>query len=433
MKGSKEGASAFGVPTLGSTSGVRAFGRSVTATFATRVAGIAIGFVTLTLTTRLLGPALRGEFAVTMAALALALQFSNGGLHASVVYWLAQKPGQRDEVVGLLVWFSLLPVAGVCGLALLLAWAVPSLVPDVPLRLLTLALLAAPPAMFLLLAGNAFLGLGRARAFNMVDLATKVVGLCAVLVLLEGSLTVLFVVYALLHYAVAVGVYVQLAGAKLPSSPSWPLLRGMFAYGLRAFLVGLCMFLVLRIDLFLVNGMLGRAAAGHYSVAVQVAEILSLAAASIAVILFPRLTSMGADRRWPSTLRVVRATAWILGAGAIVLAVVGRPLFLGWFGPEFVPAVNALWWLLPGLWCLGISTIFQQHLAASGMPWFLVGATASALIANVGLNLVLIPAFGIAGAAAASTATYALFLGLIVWHLRRHAAGRPGERRVRVA
>jgi O-antigen/teichoic acid export membrane protein len=375
------------------------------------------------MTTRLLGATGRGEFALTMAALALVLQFSNGGLHASVIYWLGQKPSRRDEVVGLLAWFSVVPVAGVCGLVLLLVWGVPSLLQDVPLRLLKLALLAAPPAMFLLLAGNVFLGLGRTAAFNLLDLAGKLVGLCAVLTLLAGPLSAVFLVYALLHYAVAVAAYLQLVGPVFPPLPSGALLRGMFAYGLRAFLVGLGMFLVLRIDLFLVNGMLGTAAAGQYSVAVQVGEILSLAAASIAVILFPRLTSMAAEHRWRSTMRVVRVTAWILGAVAIVVGVVSRPVFLGWFGPEFVPAVSALWWLLPGLWCLGISTILQQHLAASGMPWFLVGAMASAVVGNVGLNLVLIPAFGIAGAAAASTATYALLLGLIVWYLGRHDPG----------
>lgn len=396
------------------------FIRDVALTFGTRLLGISVGVVTLTLTTRLLGPEGRGQFAIVMTALALVLQFSNFGLHSSSVYYLSRKPGLRNEVSGLLFWFSLGGVGLVAILVYGLAARIPALLQSVPLSLLGVALWTTPAAMFLLLGSNALLGLGSTKWFNGLDLGTKLVGLVAVTLLFWWPLTVFFAAYAILHYCLAVAAYRQLVGPMRPILPDLGMSKMILSYGLRAFLACFFMFIVLRIDLFMVNSLLGTAEAGQYSVAVQVGEILSLTAASIAAMLFPRLSAMEPEYRWAATWRVTRITAILLGAGTIILAVAARPVFLAWFGVGFLPATAALWWLLPGLWCLGVNTILYQHLAASGMPWFLVAATSFAAIMNILFNLRLIPAFGIAGAAGASSATYALLLGLTFCYLRKH-------------
>lgn len=395
------------------------FVRDVALTFGARLLGVATGVITLTMTTRLLGPEGRGQFAVIMAVLALVLQLSNFGLHSSSIYHLARRPELQMPLGSLLFWFSLLGVGLVAALAYALAARVPVFMQSVPLSLLGLALAAAPPAMFLLLGSNALLGLGKTIWFNALDLGVKLVGLISVVLLFWWPLTALFTAYAVLHYLLACLVYTRLIGSRFPAVTELSLASEILSYGLRAFLVAFFMFLVLRVDLFLVNSLLGTTEAGQYSVAVQVSEILNLAVGSVAVILFPHLSGLGPEQRWHSAWRVTRITGAVLGLGILVLALVSRPLFIGWFGVQFAPAVLALWWLLPGLWCLGINTILYQHLAASGLPWFLVGATCSTAIINILLNLELIPRFGIAGAAGASSASYALLLGFTFWYLRK--------------
>lgn len=394
----------------GGTLGVGGFARGVTMTLATRVAGIVFGIVTLTLTTRWLGVRGRGEFAVTMASLALVVQFSNLGLHAAATYTLSREPERRREIIAFLAWFCLVPVGALCALTALAGTLFPGFLRDVTPSLLAIAMAAGPPSLFLLLAANAYLGLGRPGAYNLVDLFGKVAGLLAVLVLLAGTLVMLFWTYTALYYAIAIGTYLALAGFTVPRLPSRDVTRLMLSFGGRVFIVSFLMFLVLRIDLFLVNSMLGTEAAGHYSVAVQVAELLSLASASVSAILFPRLSSMAAADRWAFTLTVVRASAVLLGGSAIVLGLISRPVFLYWFGPEYLPSVDALLWLLPGLWCLGLNSMLHQLLASYGMPWFVVLNTGGGAVFNVLLNLVLVPRFGILGAAAASTVTYAALL-----------------------
>lgn len=397
----------------------RGFGRAVSLTLATRVSGIVAGIVTLTLTTRLLGPQGRGEFSVVMAALASVLQVSSLGLTSAAVYFLSRDPTLRARMVGLLLGFSLtVPTLAALGAYALVAWAGGPL-GAVPLHLLAIALTAAPPAMFVLLASNALLGLGDETWFNGLDLAAKAAGVVAVGVLLWWPLTGVFAVYAVLQCALALWAYALLRGKAEPAIPDPALVREVFGYGMRACLVQSLMFLVLRIDLFLVNWLAGTADAGRYSVAVQVGEVLNLASASVAVMLFPRLSAMAPDRRWSAAWQVVRVMSVVLALLAVGLALVGRVLFDAWFGPAFSGAVVALWWLLPGLWCLGVNAVLHQYMAASGFPWFLVGATGAGLGLNLLLNMRLIPAFGIAGAAAASTVVYATLLATSAVYVRR--------------
>lgn len=386
------------------------FVRTVSETFGTRIFGIIVGVLTLTLTTRLLGPVGRGQFAIVMATVALIVQLSNAGLPASTTYSLARRPADRLQVTGLLFWFGVTVVAAVAWGGYWLARHVPTLIESVPPASLGLGLLAAPPLMFVSLAGNAFLGLGRARWFNGLDLGVKTVGLVAVVLLVWYRLEVLLLVYAGLHYVLAAIAYLKLSGWRRPVFPDKALAKRLFSYGVRAYLVTLFMFFVLRLDLFLVNSMRGTADAGRYSVAVQVAEILNLAAASIGTIAFPHLTAQDPTKRWAIALRLARMTAAVLCIGAILVGLLARPVFLRLFGLEFLGAVHALWWLLPGLCCLGINNVLFQYLSAGGLPWFLAISTAASAVLNLALNALLIPRSGISGAAIASSIAYAFLL-----------------------
>lgn len=264
--------------------------------------------------------------------------------------------------------------------------------------------------MFMLLASNAFLGLGRSWAFNLLDLAGKLAGGGAVVFLLWTGLDTVFAVYAALHLAIAAAAYNLLVGPGLPDRPDWRIAREMIGFGARVFVVNLAMFLVLRMDLFLLNALAGAEQTGLYSVAVQIGDILMLTTASVAAMLFPRLTAMDAAQRWRATKRVLRVSGAVLTVVAIVLGATARPIFARWFGAEFVASTTALYWLLPGLWCLGMNTLLFQHLSSFGMPAFMIVSTCAAAAFNALVNLWAIPRYGIAGAAAVSSATYVLLL-----------------------
>jgi O-antigen/teichoic acid export membrane protein len=75
--------------------------------------------------------------------------------------------------------------------------------------------------------------------------------------------------------------------------------------------------------------------------------------------------------------------------------------------------VIPLWILLPGALCMAVQSILGNDLAGRDYPMAIVWIWTALLITNVALNLIWIPRYGIAGAAASSTVAYVLSLFLM--------------------
>ena len=94
------------------------------------------------------------------------------------------------------------------------------------------------------------------------------------------------------------------------------------------------------------------------------------------------------------------------------------------YGQPFEGAIEPTRWLLAGVWAIGLNGILMNHFAGKGLPWGIVAIPLAGLALNVGLNVTLIPSFGLVGAAAASTAAYMLMFGLaLTWFVRSGSAG----------
>jgi hypothetical protein len=76
------------------------FVRKAAETYATRIAGIAVGFVTSVIVARLLGPEGRGQFAIAVALSAIGVQFGNLGLATSNTYFVSKDRGLLAVLLG---------------------------------------------------------------------------------------------------------------------------------------------------------------------------------------------------------------------------------------------------------------------------------------------------------------------------------------------
>ena len=149
------------------------FVRKVAETFAARIVLIGIGLVTSVLVARILGPSGRGFYAAAAAVTAIGVQFGNLGLHASNTYYVAQDRESSPVLIG----NSLLVALGIGGAGAALAWGVFRVFPQaapVPGWLLVLALAGVPLGLAYLLMQNLLLGIHEVRAYNVVELASKV-------------------------------------------------------------------------------------------------------------------------------------------------------------------------------------------------------------------------------------------------------------------
>jgi O-antigen/teichoic acid export membrane protein len=197
-----------------------------------------------------------------------------------------------------------------------------------------------------------------------------------------------------------------------------PLALQMLEYGLLMFMSNLMLSSLLRIDTFLINGVLGSEALGRYSAAVAIGELLLVVPSAVGTAHFPHLAGAAGPTRIESASRIFRMTIFCGVVGTGLLFMLGYPALLA-FGRDFTQAVPTLYLLLPGIAAMAAAYPLVNFFNASGMPKVTVICFGAMAIGNVLLNLVLLSPFGIAGASISSSVTYIIAAGVLVSVYRR--------------
>ena len=108
------------------------------------------------------------------------------------------------------------------------------------------------------------------------------------------------------------------------------------------------------------------------------------------------------------TSTACRHTMLLSSLAAAAVGLFGPLMIHRLYGSQFVAALIPLFILLPGIAISSQSVILYGDLAGRGGPEVGTMSTLVGLIATVLLDFALIPAYGITGAAAASTLAYTL-------------------------
>ncbi len=395
------------------------FIRQVSETYLTRVLIVALGLVNSVLVTRILGPEGRGLFAVAAAVAAIGVQLGNLGLHSSNTYQVSREP----RVLPLLLGNSLLVSAAAAALALvaypLLLWR-PGLAP-VTGALLPLTLAAIPAGLASLLLQNLLIGTLQIHTYNVIDFATRVLAIALIAATVPIGLTSPETVFALVQLTVVIGVawafFAIRRGLHAPVRVAPELLRHGLQYGLRAYIASLFMFLVLRSDVVLVSYLRGPRETGYYSIAVGLADVLLMLPTVVGTVLFPRLSAAAdLEQRWRLSRKVLKVMLLVTPLALLATLVAAPFLIRLAYGPAFDPSFAAVAWLLPGIGFYTINTILMNLFAACGMPPISFTSPLVALIANVLLNLLLVPTWGFVAASVSSSLCYGLMLAMSVWY-----------------
>lgn len=388
---------------------------------------VGVGLVSSIVTARFLGAEGRGLLAALSVLTGLSLQFGNPGLHTGNVYVVARHPERTRGVLGNTLVVSL--VAGALAAIVSCATALlrPGWFPGIPFPLIALTATVLPFQFMAFLYQNTLLGMGETAAFNLFEVGNKIATfllLAAWLVLFGGGAAgaaVLFAAMAVL-FGSASALYCH---RRVPFRPvlDRTLFAEMLRYGGRVYLSCLLAYLVIRSDLLLVNFFLGTADAGVYSIAVQIADTLLLLPVTVGMILLPRVAGERGGGE-EVTARVLRHTAMLLAALCLAAGVLVGPVVRLLYGAEFEGSILATRLLLPGVLALGLNGVLMNHFGGRGMPAITALAPAAGLALNVGLNLYVVPRYGIAGAALTSSLAYGLMLFLSLAAFVR--AGRVG-------
>ncbi len=183
-------------------------------------------------------------------------------------------------------------------------------------------------------------------------------------------------------------------------------LKASLAFGIQGHLGSVLQFLNYRLDMFVVNYFTGATQVGFYAVAVSLAELLWYLPDAAGFVLFPKTASSQPDAAKRFTPKVARLSVFITGVAACGLLLVSRAVITTLYTARFLPSLYPLWALLPGVIALTYSKVIFSDLGGRGKPYYGSMASLLSLIVTVGLDLALIPRWGIVGAAVASSLAY---------------------------
>ncbi|MCI0856561.1 MAG: polysaccharide biosynthesis C-terminal domain-containing protein, partial [Chloroflexi bacterium] len=200
-------------------------------------------------------------------------------------------------------------------------------------------------------------------------------------------------------------------------------LRSQLSFGLRSNFGFVLEATNHRLDVFLVAGIAGAAALGHYAVAFGAAELLWRIPFALGAVFFPKVAALGPEANAETATTTLRRALFIILLATLIILPFGRLLIGGLYGEEFLPGVNAFYILAPSALLYTVFRILNASLAGMGRPESGIYAGVVSLPLTIGLSLLLIPRMGIVGAAIASMAAYgaaaAVVLVMFLWVTRK--------------
>lgn len=142
-----------------------------------------------------------------------------------------------------------------------------------------------------------------------------------------------------------------------------------------------------------------------YDACMKTAGLTFFVFTAMSALAAPKFTELHVRQDRPALQHFVRSIArwtfWPSVAVAAGVAIAG-PRILGFFGPTFVAGYSSLLVLTAGYLTYSITGPTNAYLAASGHQDDIIPAMASASVSNIALNALLIPRYGVMGAAIAS-------------------------------
>src|SRR5229473_1149734 len=376
------------------------------------------GAVSTIIVARLTGTHGAGAYSVAVQIGALVVIGGGLGIDFGLIYFAARDRMSQSDLVPTLLWFGLawgvVLAAGGYAAAHALGGSLLKGVGDSVI----LASVAAVPFMLAVRYLRYFLlGRNQLLLFNAVNVVLALAWVILVAVALAGLRG--GVVGAVWAYAAANVVAFAAALVLVPGAvalPSWRrainALRTLAAFGLRAQLSTVLQFFSYRLDLFLVNATAGLGAAGVYSVATLLAESVWYIPSAVGLVLAPRVAAGVEGDDDDVTAAICRGTT-------LVSAALAPLLVLLLFGSAFLPAVMPLWVLLPGVVALGLDKPIASYQLGRGRPQISLYVTLIATPITVAAYLLLIPRYGIVGAAAGSTISYVATTAIEIVYLQR--------------
>lgn len=413
--------------------------RAVSGTAVTNVVATGAGSIGGLILARALGPTHRGDLVTVLQWPAMIGSVTSIGVTQATCYWVANRPAVARRMKSTAATAALVTGGALAAAGPFIASMIGR--NGQVIALLTAVFAAAP----LYIVGGVWMSALQATSiarWNVARMAQPVLYLGAISVLWSVDRVSLDTVVGAFVGALAVQTaYAMVAARRTVGrhvAPERTALRDLYSYGVKVFAGTVPRLVNFTLDQLLLSVWPGvtPAALGNYAVAVSLSSLVLPVSQAFGSIAFPRVAAARSElekrkiERW-SVIGSALTSVVVIGVVSAVAPFAVVPLF----GPGYHDAVVALWILAPGVVFLAVGRTLADILQGRGRPLVTSAAEGTGAVLTVVLLAVLIPMFGIRGAAAASTIVYTLVTAVLFWrvHMAREATSwnAGGRREVR--
>lgn len=207
-------------------------------------------------------------------------------------------------------------------------------------------------------------------------------------------------------------VYFFLFNKNFPKSAahnfsSTEILRASYPMALSA----ISYFLMQSTDVLFISAYDTFESVAYYSIAVKLATVTALALISVNIVIAPKIASIYNDKNfYQLKLILKKATRMnvVISLPIIIILLFFSEYVLSTFGSNYILAKNALWILLIAQFFNSITGPSALYLNMTGRQKKLNVILVISLLINVLLNIILVPDFGMLGAAISTTTSFVI-------------------------
>ncbi|KMQ52121.1 hypothetical protein CHISP_1110 [Chitinispirillum alkaliphilum] len=407
--------------------GLRKTGKNILHTLSRQFISIILQFITVSIIARTLGPEGNGQYVIAVLIPAMLVQFLDLGLAPSNVFYISRKMVSPLSVLrySFKVWI-IVTLAG-AGIGILVVNYISELLfPGFKADYLIVSGFLFPVILMKNFLVSILQGVQDFKRFNIAEIFRPLSVFSFILVLfLTGKLTVtsalgVVVIGHLISLLFLFCLVIPKLSYGKDSAPAADLQgKGLLKYGFKVHVGNLLSFANNKVALVVVNFFLNPAAAGLYAVSIQISEKIWIISHAVSAVILPRLSELGYDEsvRRNLTPLIGRWVLLVTFVAALFVAVTISFLIPVVFGDSYIPSIIPLLLLLPGIIISAFSRIFSNDIASRGIPQYNTYTALLVLITNFVLSVVLIPTYGINGAAISATLAYSadLFMRLVIY------------------
>jgi O-antigen/teichoic acid export membrane protein len=379
-----------------------------------RIYGLIMGTFALFVTARILGPEGQGTLVAAIAWVTLFAAFSGLSLGQVAQYRIQvrERESWLPDIFGALSFCALvLTVIGCfCGVAIYqLTEGLPF--KGIPPSVLVIAFIMLPLLIWEQYTTYLLPAAGKLRDYNKAQFMGRTLWLLGTF-----SLVVFFgmgIPGALIAQISGQGLIALLCFAALRKTANYKVhvekteIRELLKGSAKLHLNTVGSFLLAQSTILMLNYFTGKAEVGCYQIAYQMITILIIIPQAVSIVLFSKMAEVGVNSVWPMQKRICLQVLGIIVLLSSVAYLVVPSLIRLLAGPEFEPSVKIFRYLLPIVLGMTFAQLMTSQWIGRGAFLPTTLATFFTAIANIAMNGIFIPKFGMMGAVWTSLICYA--------------------------